>query len=1708
MSGSELSPASEDELTYGFNPEKTPTSPYISPDLLIDADEEAFGRTDPTPDGRQNLVAAEDLPEVENIITKMVIPPPYALTTENVDYLENVNIPGEITVSREGKLLQNYLTMYGFTADNIEGYDHMLKHGIPTRLAQTKIDLPNGNYVKVTRVTYSKPQTSTTEDSTNLTPLMSREQGYTYAGDIYADMVEIDGATNNPISSLNVRLGKIPVMLGSSLDHLRGLTERQRLELGECGKDPLGYFIIKGSEYLVLLREQLRFNRFLMYIEEGVPVCRTVCRTPVGTTIITLGKQPKSNAIHLSLRFLNKGTLNIYQVFRMLGVSDPDTIFQFIKGFTKQKYIKKIWLVLQQTYIDYLQIGDDVGMINAFRNETHRLPQPLKGEPTTAAQAEYEMKLAQTLQELAVEYRNLLISELFPQIPNDQLNNKVYLFSMMIARYVENLAGLRPLDDRDSWGNKRIISAGPAMTQLFGWCWEKMLRSVRQAIETASKRTTDISLRTVVRALRPTIITEDFEASFTTHNWGCKNGGREENYTDILKRGSLLDAYAHMLQVKAPIDTKTKTVGVRMVHMSQLGYIDAIETPEGEGCGLIKAKAVTCWISIDRGEAVIRQYLQGNISEQPSQTTTTVCILNGKFLGWCPGIALRDYLVGLRRSGNLAKDISILYHPNDDILWLDTDGQRPTRPLLIVNPETGVLLIEEKNLWGSSFPKLMEEGCVEYIDAWEQEYIMLAQSVNDIKARRDQLQEAIENHERAQADLARIQGGTRLIRTTQTEGPDANMYRALTAEEYEGRLEEKRHEKARMVENLRQMISLKEKSVKTSEAELIERHSQEAIQQRKDEAIKAINDSLIERRDDLELRGKMVQAESTELQAKYERIQGFADPEARDNATRLYNQDQAEFMRTYELYQEDVKQFQQAATNIEMLHENARQNVQDEINKEVAAHETSAEQIRAMRERMASLMYDLDEPIKIDEEQYMTEDDAKEAVQLAASVIRKIQAKRPYSHSEIDPNATLGVASSIIPLPDHNQAPRNVYQCIAGDSEILCSDGSVKQIKDLKNGDSVITVNPKTHHTSETKIHSFFGIPASANGKKVLEIETWSGRKIQSTDDHRFLTLTGWKEAGDLDTTTDHILIMPTTTLFEHMCESTVSTNSHIVVEWLKYVENTISERTTLRKTVSDLHDQGMTHPQLAKKFNITVAQSQHFCKSYKDDKTTNLPIDSIRLEDWVKCVQVKGECIYVPIKSIKQIDDCMVYDFTTESENHSFVANGFVTHNCGMGKQALGVFAGNHRFRFGTTSKMLAFPSRPLFETQMNKMIGLDDLPGGETVVLAIMTYMGYNQEDAIIMKQGAIDRGLFRMMIYKSLVATKLKNIKVGDTITTESFERPPPSKNRSPGAYDNLDERGVARVGSTLRVGDCAIGKVRIISEGGRKRIEDASTYVRMGEDGIVDRVIVSNNGNYPVIKVKVRKMRKPIKGDKFASRHAQKSTVGLILPDADMPFTLQGISPDIIMNPHAIPSRMTLGNLIEVVASKHAAMSGERVNATAFNDFDIDEFRSSLTQYGFNEWGYETMYNGMTGKPFQVQIFVGPCYYQALKHHVADKIQMRQRGAVQSDTRQPVGGRKNRGGIRFGEMERDALISHGAASVLQERLCLSSDAYKPVFCKTCGTIAIANHISKQYICHACGDDAQFGTCTIPYSFKLLTQLLAGAGIKVSLGMADTE
>jgi DNA-directed RNA polymerase II subunit RPB2 len=280
---------------------------------------------------------------------------------------------------------------------------------------------------------------------------------------------------------------------------------------------------------------------------------------------------------------------------------------------------------------------------------------------------------------------------------------------------------------------------------------------------------------------------------------------------------------------------------------------------------------------------------------------------------------------------------------------------------------------------------------------------------------------------------------------------------------------------------------------------------------------------------------------------------------------------------------------------------------------------------------------------------------------------------------------------------------------------------------------------------------------------------------------------------------------------------------------------------------------------------------------------------------------------------------------------------------------------------------------------------------------------------------------------------------------------------------GTYDKLDEDGIVAPGVRVSGEDIIIGKTAPIDQenqdlGTRTQSHqrrDISTPLRSTENGIVDQVILTVNAdNVKYVKVRVRTTKIPQIGDKFASRHGQKGTIGVTYRQEDMPFSREGLTPDIIINPHAIPSRMTIAHLIECLLSKVSTLEGMEGDATPFTDVTVDSVSELLRKHGYQSRGFEVMYNGHTGRKLRAQVFFGPTYYQRLRHMVDDKIHARARGPVQIMTRQPVEGRARDGGLRFGEMERDCMIAHGAAAFLKERLFEVSDAFRVHVCEICG------------------------------------------------------
>lgn len=1117
--------------------------------------------------------------EVSKIIAEGVFPSPLKVQEEVLDET-NKDLPGEIIIDESGKMLKRYITTEGFGDHHIEVYDNWIFKSAYNNVYGRMLQFKDDRVVCFENLKIFPPRYTRDGKVLPMSPKLAREQQVTYGGDWHVDVVLRKGSCNGPEldRKTGICIGTVPTMLRSRNCILHDKSPRELALFGEDPKDPGGYFIIDGVEKVVLLQEQLAVNRiFLMNMDtKGSTVARMTANTVRGTALIELALDKRTHTVvkirFPSMRGAKQGeqykSINVLRIFRIFGISDPEAIQNIIGVFIKPEYAKKSLLKLTRNLVDYLMVQDDIDIMAAKMGKS---------------------ELSKT--EKQQEVKRVLDTDLFPHLNNlpgpdnetvEERDNritkaKIYLLSIMIARFLEHLAGFRPLDDRDSWSNKRVEGAGRMMEQLFRNAWRKTLGIVQAAIETGSIK----DLGGIVEKIRYSIITDTFHDSFITSNWGVKGTQMKNNVAQTLGRGSVIETLAHVNTVDVSISRTDRQPSLRLVQNSQWGLICPVSTPEGENSGLVKNLTILAKVSIERNDTDIIRLLIGDTTKGiPQRVSSDInvreqwpdkIIVNGKFLGWCDGVEVHKFLVDLRRSGALPSDMSVV--KEEDWIYVDVGPSRLVRPLLIVDPDQQ-LAIDRLGLRGKSNHELLTSGAMEYMSAWEQEYIKIATSTKVIQDRLKLINDAADALNSAKSDLDRIlKGETIMIDINGSKAP-------MSVQEAENRL---------------------------------------------------------------------------------------------------------------------------ASAN---------------------------------------------------------------------DAVEKLRKNKPYTHCEVDPQAILGIAASLIPWPNHNQAPRNTYQV--------------------------------------------------------------------------------------------------------------------------------------------------------------------------------------------------------------------------------------------SMGKQALGIYHSNHLNRFDGKTKILAFPTQPMLETEMYDVAGLDERGPGENVTIAFMAYP-YTEEDSFVMKKEFLDNGGFRIykyLTYKTIVKHS------GDVI--ETLTRPEPRANEPADRYKYIQMaetgnpiNGLPKIGAPLRQGDCVIGKIQHVPA--TKDVRNESVILRVGDEGVVEKVLLTSDNKTTVVTVKLRIMRVPQEGDKFAPRNAQKGTVGLVMSDIDLPFSDSGITPDIIVNPHSLPSRMTMEYPMELLSSKHGAYRGTHINGSAFHPFNLNEYRETMKQYRLHEFGYEKMNSGTSGKPLEALIYCGPVFFQALKHHVKDKIQARSTGQVKPMTRQPPKGR---------------------------------------------------------------------------------------------------
>lgn len=468
-----------------------------------------------------------------------------------------------------------------------------------------------------------------------------------------------------------------------------------------------------------------------------------------------------------------------------------------------------------------------------------------------------------------------------------------------------------------------------------------------------------------------------------------------------------------------------------------------------------------------------------------------------------------------------------------------------------------------------------------------------------------------------------------------------------------------------------------------------------------------------------------------------------------------------------------------------------------------------------------------------------------------------------------------------------------------------------------------------------------------------------------------------------------------------------------------------------------------------------------------------------------------------------------------THCEIHPTLINGmsasqipFSDHNqaprncyqSAMGKQAIGVYATNFHQRVDNSAHVLCNPQRPLVTTWTDDILQTKYVSSGINAMVAIMCWGGYNQEDSLILNRTSLENGMFGSTLYRTFREETKPN---PSDVETFEFPEHGACSSMKIGCYDKLNHQAVAPVGTKVSNGDVIIGKTVASKQGSgsHQRTTKRDNSMCVKGTGRVDMILSCyGESRTKQEKVRVRQHRVPRIGDKLASRHGQKGVIGIVYDEKDMPFTESGLRPDIIVNPHAIPSRMTIGMLLEMLLGKECLLSGNLGDGTPFRGTSVSEIGDMLEGHGESRDGTESMFNAYTGERMRARVFLAPAYYQRLKHMVEDKIHARSRGPLQLLTRQPNEGRSKDGGLRFGEMERDCLVAHGCSAVLKECLCDKSDPYITVVCSNCGILCEPYHNQRPTdsdsatpvgYCRMCDDCTSAQVVRMPYAMKLLIQ-----------------
>lgn len=1487
---------------------------------------------------------------------------------------------------------------------------------------------------------------------------------------------------------LSVNLGRIPLMVGSKYCML---SDPNYIPNGkdECTKDKRGYFIINGSEKVVVNQDKKAVNCTTVHNNtktscfSTVAECRSVQESKFGvpkTLTLKLASRPNQfgRSIKISIHHI-KHDVPITILFRALGVeSDRDIAMMIVRGSwgcvgcvgcdggagasggtktNNQSHQEE--LIVEQLAASFDE-GSSIRTVQAAQeylaahlaaSNHHYNAGALAGSNDRDKDGSYK---GPSHEQRLGALRSVLRKDLLPHVGGDFLKKALYI-GHMTCRLIECFLGIRPLDDRDSYVNKRLDTTGVLMANLFRQSYGKMIKDMRSQVQkdinsgnrhANNKFINVVGKSNVYKLFKPTTIEASLKHALATGNWGVKTSRMQQGVAQVLNRLNYMSSESQKRKAVTPIKNTGKLVEPRKLHPTQHGIVCPSETPEGASVGLVKNLALLTIITVSAPSDPIHSVLDelgisrfdgsGRISPREAldifKNDAVRIYVNGDLVGAHRDPSkLFEELRNLKRQGAIDVFTSISWAVTHKEINICTDGGRFVRPLLVVDQKTGRLVLENpenskllenaksgKAIWH----ELVLSGAIEYLDGDEVEGSVIAMTLSELRMSKTfDTFKRWSHMEVSPAAMLGIVAGS-IPYSDHNQAPR----NCFTAEDHE-------------VFTEHGFIGLDEILNHTADGK------------------------------------KLGVACYVDERLEFHQI-------GRDQV--VYKDDQGKPL-----------------TATEFVHFEKQPNVQAEAGRGVSLLATTNHNMYG-RLGFADMLGPNSYRWPGDgvPPAYKTQE-AGEILQLKDSDMNPrvpvFQLKCNFVHGvsvhdvELPFTAQLGLVTD-----DHIDAFLWLYGYWLGDGW----------------QDAYISFGPKNQQDVDKLTDVFSRLPLpQLQTRRYGAHGFWKAQKFDSKGQ--------WNFAICSSTWWDY---------FEHQYDNASLQARHEIPKWVwsakwfcSWVFNSLNAsqlKTVIdglssadgNQSVNSLSD-GTIHTSSAR-FRDEVERAC-ILAGYSVVSHLNRETDSWNVVYTVASVSATPYMsIGEDITSVTLQDPAPIFCVTVPTDSHlimvrrkgsrnepahraAIVGN---TYQSAMGKQAIGVYASNYRHRFDTMAHVLNYPQKPMVSTQTARIMNCNTLPYGINTIVAIACFTGFNQEDSVIVNKSAIDRGLFVSTFYRTFREQNNKNHSTGEE---EFFCKPDPAvtRNMKPHNYDKVGPSGFVDENTLVHGGDVIIGKCMPQKQGHTVTNKDTSVALKSNERGFIDRNCYGNRhftnvtgDGYTFAKVRVRQERIPTIGDKVSSRHGQKGTIGMRYREEDMPFTSSGIIPSLIMNPHAIPSRMTIGQLMEAIDSKAGAFSGHLGDATPFNGRTVEDIAEELEGLGAHRYGDEVMYNPRTGEQVPCAVFLCPTYYQRLKHMVEDKVHSRAaNGPVVLMTRQPAEGRARDGGLRIGEMEVEAICAHGMHHFLKERFMETSDNYRMFLCTKCGMFATVNPESGIHNCKACKNILEFAEIRVPYSMKLMLQ-----------------